>query len=163
MARRASSGFSAINYNSGDQSLLDSLKPLWEALNTHHHNLSVNFKPYYEEMTFKRRKASLLKKAKSAKMQVDVAEEELSGQNIGYCISSVDSFKIGEIYSIFVGVVHRGLGIGDALVRRALAWMEKNGAEEKVVQVAAGNEDAFDFYARYGFLVRKTLLKQVEV
>jgi hypothetical protein len=45
----------------------------------------------------------------------------------------------------------------------ALAWMEKNCAEEKVVQVAAWNEDAFDFCARCGFLVRKTLVKQVEV
>jgi ribosomal protein S18 acetylase RimI-like enzyme len=30
----------------------------------------------------------------------------------------------------------------------------------KILEVAAGNEEAFGFYARYGFLPRKILLKQ---
>jgi hypothetical protein len=33
---------------------------------------------------------------------------------------------------------------------------------EKVVEVSVGNESAWGFYGRYGFLPRKTLLKQVK-
>jgi hypothetical protein len=40
--------------------------------------------------------------------------------------------------------------------------MDKEGAAAKIVEVVAGNEQAFGFYARYGFLPRKTVLKQVE-
>lgn len=41
-----------------------------------------------------------------------------------------------------------------------LGW--EQGAESKIVEVAAGNEQAFGFYKRYGFLPRETLMKQVK-
>jgi ribosomal protein S18 acetylase RimI-like enzyme len=45
-------------------------------------------------------------------------------------------------------------------MRRVLAWMDENGTVTKIVEVAAGNEQAFGFYNRYGFFTRKTVLKQ---
>jgi ribosomal protein S18 acetylase RimI-like enzyme len=39
--------------------------------------------------------------------------------------------------------------------------MDKEGAAEKIVEVGAGNEQAWGFYEKYGFLPRKTVLKQV--
>jgi len=63
---------------------------------------------------------------------------------------------------VFVNPAFRGLGVGDALMRKALAWMDKQGAVDKIVEVGVGNEQAFGFYSRYGFYPRKTVLKQVK-
>ena len=69
---------------------------------------------------------------------------------------------IGEVESIFVGANYRGSGIGDSLMKKALCWMDQEGAVAKIVEVASGNEEAFCFYAKYGFLPRKTVLKQMK-
>lgn len=151
-----------ITYLDGDAALLDEVKPLWEQLNMYHLALSKNFKHYYMDMTFPKRKIDLLKKAASGKMHVDLAIDEKSRQKVGYCISSVTSEKTGEIKSIFVIEDSRGSGIGDVLMRRALCWMDSEGAVEKIVEVASGNEKAWEFYGKYGFLPRKTMLKQVK-
>jgi len=150
-----------IKYIHSDEGILDEIKVLWEALNEHHLQLSANFKQYYCSMTFEKRKADLLKKAIGGKMRVDLAVDEASGQNVGYCVSSLDGEKKGEIESIFVNEAYRGLGIGDSLMKKALSWMDQKGAMAKIVEVGTGNEQAFNFYARYGFLPRKTVLKQV--
>lgn len=113
-------------------------------------------------MTFEKRKYDLLKKSLFGEMRVDLAVDEASGCVVGYCVSSLIGEKIGEIESIFVNVDYRGLGVGDSLIKNALSWMDKEGAAEKIVEVGDGNEQAFGFYARYGFLPRKTVLKQVK-
>jgi diamine N-acetyltransferase len=151
-----------IDYFHGDETLLDQIKPLWEALNEHHLQYSPDFKEHYYLMTFEKRKADLLKKAAGGKMRVDLAADEASGQNVGYCVSSLDSEKTGEIESIFVDAAYRRTGIGGSLMENALSWMNQEGAVAKIVEVAAGNEKAFGFYGRYRFLPRKTVLKQVK-
>ena len=95
-------------------------------------------------------------------MRVDIAVEELSGEAVGYLVSSVSSENIGCVESIFVSATCRGIGVGNKLMRNALAWMEEKGATEKVLEATVGNEQVFGFYARYGFLPRQTLLKQVK-
>jgi diamine N-acetyltransferase len=142
--------------------LLDQIKVLWEALNSRHLGLSANFKLHYRDMTFEKRKADLLKKAAAGKMRVDLAFNEELGLNVGYCVSSVNSEKMGEIESIFVDAAYRGMGIGDRLMKKALCWMEQEDVVEKIVEVAVGNEQAWGFYAQYGFLPRKMVLKQVK-
>jgi diamine N-acetyltransferase len=151
-----------IRYSYGDQALLDKIKLLWEELNEHHCEHSSNFKDYYNQMTFEKRKFDLLKKSLYGKMRVDLAEDEASGCRVGYCVSSLNGEKTGEIESIFVKVAYRGLGVGDSLIKNALLWMDKEGAAAKIVEVGAGNEQAFGFYSRYGFLPRKTVLKQMK-
>jgi ribosomal protein S18 acetylase RimI-like enzyme len=94
-------------------------------------------------------------------MRVDLAKEEVSMQNVGYCISSIDEEKTGEIESIFVDAAYKGMGIGDPFIKKALIWMEREGTVAKIVEVGAGNEQAFGFYEKYGFLPRKTVLRQV--
>jgi ribosomal protein S18 acetylase RimI-like enzyme len=84
-------------------------------------------------MTFQKRKADLLKKAGLGEMHVEIAVDEVSGQNVGYCISSITPEKTGEIKSIFVVETFRGSRIGDALMQKALIWLEQNGAVEKIV------------------------------
>lgn len=142
--------------------MLDKIKLLWEELNEHHCQHSPNFKDHYNQMTFEKRKSDLLKKSLSGKMRVDLAVNEASECTVGYCVSSFNGEKTGEIESIFVNVAYRGLGIGDSLMKNALSWMDKEGAAAKIVEVGDGNEQAFGFYARYGFLHRKTVLKQLK-
>ena len=72
-----------INYFHGDETLLDQIKPLWEALNEHHLQHSSNFKEHYDRMTFEKRKTDLLKKAALGKMRVDLATDKAAGQNVG--------------------------------------------------------------------------------
>jgi diamine N-acetyltransferase len=119
------------------------------------------FKSYYAAMTFPKRKAMFLQKAARGEMRVDIALDEETRQHVGYCISSLDAEKTGEIESIYVLEKYRGLGVGSLLMEGALTWMEVKGAAKKTVIVAAGNEQAFGFYERYGFHIRKTMLEQV--
>ena len=150
-----------IKYVCGNESLLDGIKLLWQSLNQHHHDLSPDFKQDYDEMIFEKRKSYWLKKAVNAELRVDIAVDIVTGQEVGYCVSSIDEGKTGEIESIFVASNYRGCGIGDSLMRRALTWMDEKGTVAKIVEVAAGNEQAFGFYNRYGFFVRRTVLKQI--
>ncbi len=151
-----------VQYIHGDQSLLDRVKVLWEALNQCMGERSIYFKAHFLAMTFEKRKADLLKKASSGSMRVDIAAVESTGEAVGYLVSSVNSEKLGCVESIFVSEAYRGLGVGDTLMKNALAWMDKNGAAEKIVEATVGNEQVFGFYGRYGFLPRQTLLKQVK-
>ena len=73
-----------------------------------------NFKQYYLDMTFQKRKADLLKKAGLGEMHVEIAVDQGRRQNVGYCVSSVNLEKTGEIESIFVAEAFRGMGIGDS-------------------------------------------------
>jgi ribosomal protein S18 acetylase RimI-like enzyme len=109
-------------------------------------------------MTFEKRKAAFLKKAAGGELRVDLAVEEAAGKAVGYVLSTVNSEKIGEVESFFVFEGYRGLGVGGSLMKNALSWMGQIGALEKLVEVSSGNEAAFGFYRRYGFLPRKTVL-----
>jgi len=86
-----------IKYVEDDEVLLDQIKPLWEALNRYHLGSSKNFKQYYLDMTFQKRKAELLKKATLGKMRINIALIVASGQNVGYCISSINNERTGEM------------------------------------------------------------------
>ena len=150
-----------IQYVHGNEALLDSIRLLWQSLNQHHLDLSPYFKQDYVEMNFEKRESYWLKKALSTELRVDIAVDVMTGQNVGYCVSSIDEEKTGEIESIFVASNYRGWGIGDSLMRTVLAWMDEKGTAAKIVEVAVGNEQAFGFYNRYGFFTRKTVLKQI--
>ena len=146
----------------GDQTMLDQVRAKWEELNHYHCDRSEHFKQHYLAMTWQKRKYTLLKKASGGAMYVDIAINSSSHYPVGYVIGSVNAEKTGEIESIYVDVEYRGIGIGDKLIKEALAWMDQNGAISKQVEVSVGNEVAWKFYGRYGFLPRKTLLKQVK-
>jgi diamine N-acetyltransferase len=152
----------SVKFIHGNQALLDQVRALWEALNSHHLGLSTNFRQHYKNMTFEKRKAGLLKKAKGGELHVDIALDLATGRAVGYLISCVNLEKTGEIESVYVDPAYRHKGVGAELMRNALAWMDQKGAMEKVVEVSVGNEAAWGFYGRFGFLPRKTLLKQVK-
>ncbi|KNZ40565.1 GNAT family N-acetyltransferase [Acetobacterium bakii] len=150
-----------IIYRSGDESLLDDIQALWEALNLNHRDAAVIFKSHYENFTFEMRKKNLLQKAKNGQMRIEIAVDQETAQNVGYCISRVEFSGDAEMESLYVQDDYRGLGLGAALLSNAIAWMDEMGAHTKTVSVAGGNEKVFSFYARFGFYPRKTLLEQI--
>jgi diamine N-acetyltransferase len=151
-----------IRYVHGDDKMLNDVRGMWEALNLYHCERSAHFKKHYLEMTFQKRKYQLKKKTVLGAMSVDIAVDESTGQSIGYIISSVNSEKTGEIESVYVEESYRRMGIGSELMKTALAWMDEKCAITKQVEVSVGNESAWAFYGQFGFLPRKTLLKQVK-
>ncbi len=151
-----------IKYAHGNETILDEIKTLWEGLNEHHLLLSPYFKQHYQIFTFDERKADLQKKASQTQIRIDLATDKSTTQNVGYLVCTINKEKTGEIDSVFVAPSYRGFGVGDALMKKALAWMDKKGVTTKIVEVAVGNEQAFGFYSRYGFYPRKTLLKQIK-
>jgi ribosomal protein S18 acetylase RimI-like enzyme len=152
----------SIDYVSGNQILLDEIRDLWLQLNQHMTACSVDFKQHYSSMTFENRKIALLEKTDCGEMRVDIAVDKHTNQKIGYCLSSIDEAKTGEIESIFVAKDYRGSGVGGTLMQKALAWMDEKAAGKKVVAVGVGNEHAFGFYSRYGFRSRKTIMEQTK-
>jgi len=151
-----------ITYIHGGQSMLNQIRDMWEELNHYHCERSAYFKEHYLGMTWQKRRCTLLKKTTGGEMHIEIAVDETTGHNVGYIISSINSEKTGEIESLYVDKAYRHMGIGSRLTQNALAWMDQNGAAEKQVEVSVGNEPAWGFYGRFGFLPRKTLLKQVK-
>lgn len=145
-------------YTSGDKTLIDRVKPLWQELNKQHLSLSPYFKDYYRTLTFEDRKRVILQRAWGGDVKVDLAMD--GSVLVGYCVSSIDKWLTGEIDSIFVDPNYQGQGIGTTLMRKALLWLDSKGAKKKIVSVAVGNEQAWEFYAQFGFLPRRTLLEQ---
>lgn len=151
-----------IKYIHGDQTILDDIKGLWEALNMYHCDRSQNFKPHYKAMTFEKRKATLLKNAEGGEMRVDIAVAKATGKGIGYIVTTINAEHFGELQSVYVETDYRRMGVGGTLMQKALAWMDQQGAVEKTVEVSYGNEGAWGFYSRFGFMPRLTLLKQLK-
>jgi len=151
-----------IYYSNGDQTMLNEVRSLWEELNQYHCEHSEHFKEHYLNMTWQKRRYTLLKRATGGALYVEIARDEMTGRQVGYVVASLNVDKTGEIESIYVQTPYRGLGIGDKLMSDSLVWMEQNGVNEKQVEVSVGNEVAWGFYGRFGFMPRKTLLKQVK-
>jgi len=150
----------AIVYITGGAELLDAVGPLWEKLNAHHAERSPYFAFEHLQMTYAERKAYFLTLAQSAELRVDLAQDSETGQYVGYCVSAITK-EAGVVESIFTEADYRGQEIGDTLMQHALDWMDNHNVPMKRVVVAVGNEEAFGFYARYGFRPRRVVLQQV--
>jgi GNAT superfamily N-acetyltransferase len=147
-----------ITYISGNKTLLNKIEPLWQQLNQLHLSRSPYFKDYYQTMTFDDRKRMEFQRAWGGAFRVDIAMDD--SVPVGYCLCSIDRWQMGEIDSIFVDEKYRHQGIGSTLMKNALAWLTEKGAKKKIVTVAFGNEEAWKFYAQFGFLPRRTLLEE---
>ena len=147
-----------INFVSGCTELLGAIQPLWEKLNKHHASVSPHFRQDFSSYSFEQRTANLLKKHEKSAVRIVIAQSSL--QPVGYIICAIGKNRVGEIGSIYVDEAFRGQGVGENLMGQALAWLESQHSESKVIDVAVGNEDAYQFYAKFGFYPRVTTLKQ---
>jgi diamine N-acetyltransferase len=132
------------------------IRPLWEGLNGHHLSQSTHFKKHFSEFTFEKRMEGLKKRDR---LIAYVTRD--NGNNIGYCIATVDGLN-GEIDSLFVEMAYRGRGVGGELMSLALKWLEEQKCETVRVSIAEGNESAIDFYRRFGFAERLTVMQLTE-
>ena len=150
----------SISYIKLDNEHIDSIRPLWEKLRDHHKELSPYFPERYVELTFQERKEDLSEKSEKGILRIDTAYDKAAEQYIGYCISSISDQKVGEVDSIYLDKKYRSSGIGDALMKRSLDWMDQNNVETKRIMVAAGNENTLAFYSRYKFFPKHIILEQ---
>lgn len=67
----------------------------------------------------------------------------------------------GSVQNVGVVPEHRGLGLGRALVARALEGFRAAGCRRVTLEVTAENEPAVDLYRSLGFLKTRTLYKEV--
>jgi diamine N-acetyltransferase len=140
---------------------IDLICPLWFLLNDCMHTKTTNFKPHFEQMTFEKRKDYFEKLAETSALCIDLAfDTRDSNRYVGYCVSSLSQEKNGEIESVFVKDSYRSQGIGSNLVKRAIAWFDENGSTRNRVSVSEGNEMVWDFYKKFGFYPRMTVLEQ---
>ena len=151
----------AIVYRATDISEIELIRPLWEQLNEHHHARASAFRSHYTQMMFDDRKEYFRKVAASGTLRIELAFDPDTGDLcVGYCVPSLSRDKEGEIESIFVEESFRSHGIGTILVNRALAWLDEHGSVRNRVSVGDGNEEAWEFYRKFGFYPRMTVLEQ---
>lgn len=137
-----------ITFIVGNEQLLDDIRELWEELNQVHSEKSVDFKNHYLAFNFTARKESIMRHIKNGKLLIVVAYHD--NLKIGYCLSSVVD-EVGEIASLFVKSAYRKSAVGQKLMEQSLDWLRSNAAKQIIVKVSVGNEEAFGFYAKYGF------------
>jgi len=157
-----------LRYKTISRDQIDQVRPLWEALNRYHTKRSIHFSKFFETFTFEQR----LKKYKSRSVTVRIDLALVSGSGgkgakeraVGVCLSSYDGRKEGRLDTIYVEPRFRGLGIGSAMMKRALKWFDASGVKGRSVSVLFGNEDVFPFYSRFGFYpMRYTMLTKGKV
>ena len=147
-----------IEYTSGDRSLLDRIAPLWEKTRAYHVACSTHFAADMAGWSFVERMKEL-----PAVVHVDMASDDKDMRCVGYCLSSINPERNGRVESLYVEDEYRGRGIGEALMRKALAWLREQEAQSTIIAVAAGNEEVIGFYARFGFYPKTVLLGQPKV
>lgn len=139
-----------VEYVLTDVSALESIRPLWNQLNEHNLRESRYFRAHYEHGSFDDRKTWFENLARNGSLRVEIARDPDLAWDIGYCISSMNSGKPGEIESIFVLEAYRNRAIGSTLVNNSLMWMGDCGAARIRVSIADGNESASAFYKKPG-------------
>jgi ribosomal protein S18 acetylase RimI-like enzyme len=82
------------------------------------------------------------------------------------CCGSVQGIRerrgLGGIQNLGVVPLHRGRGLGSALLLRALEGFRQSGLAYVFLEVTAKNDAAVQLYHRLGFRRRKTIYKAVE-
>jgi len=153
-----------IEYHTTDIKDIDLIRPLWSQLNEYMHTMAKTFRSHFGHMTFDNRKVYFEMVAASGCLRLELAfYPKEGGQYVGYCVSSLSQEKTGEIESIFVEESYRSRGIGSTLVTRALAWLDENDSIRNRVSVSDGNKGAWEFYKKFGFYPRMTVLEQKKV
>ena len=152
----------AIEYMETDADSVDLTNNLWRKLIEHHAARSRYFSAQIAKRTPEQRNKELLTRFEKGNIRIDLARDTQTRELVGYCISTISAGGEGEVQSIFVEEDYRNSGIGGAMMKRALEWMDERPVARKVIAIAFGNEEVFPFYSQYNFLPRATILAQAE-
>lgn len=146
-----------IEYVVGGVELVEAVGPLWELLNKHHQAKSIYFKEKFTQFNYDMRKKVF---EKQDKPRLIILAQNEKKENIGYIVASIGNEKDAEVESLFVAEKYRGQGIADTLMKKSLNWFEENQAKKMIIGVGFGNEEVFDFYQKYGFYPKVTILER---
>lgn len=149
-----------IKYIYGGMELLEFVKPMWNKLNNYHKDNSINFKSHFESLSFER-KLKRLEADSNLEIMVILVKDLYKDIYLGYSISTVTKDKVGEIDSIYVDKDYRKYGIGKRLMNESIAWLNSKDVNKKILYVANGNENVFDFYGKCGFYPKMILLEEI--
>jgi ribosomal protein S18 acetylase RimI-like enzyme len=81
---------------------------------------------------------------------------------VGTVQGVMDQGRIGAIQNVGVIPPYRGLGLGQALVRRALGGFSQAGLQRAYLEVTAENAAAVQLYSNVGFRRSRILYKAVD-
>lgn len=149
-----------IKYTFGSKEILELVKPMWDKLNNYHKENSINFKSHFESLSFER-KVKRLEADSNLEIMVILVKNLSKDIYLGYSISIVTKDKVGEIDSIYVDQDYRKYGIGKRLMNESIAWLNSKDVNKKILYVANGNENVFDFYGKCGFYPKMILLEEI--
>jgi GNAT superfamily N-acetyltransferase len=146
-------------FTCGGIELVEEIKDMWERLTQHASERSVDFAEHYASRSFDQRRKELRSRAERGRLRIDIAREPGSGQDLGYCVSTVDADGLGTIESLFIHEGERRQGVGDHLVRRSREWFREQGVKSIVVFLVYGNEEVLPFYYHHGFRPKAMMLE----
>ncbi|MDQ2088013.1 GNAT family N-acetyltransferase [Herbivorax sp. ANBcel31] len=146
-----------ISYLEGDSRLLEEVRALWVKKRKYHEDVSTYFSDKFRNMTFDGRKDEMFEKLE---IRVVIAKDVKKDKYVGYCISTIDNKKLGEVESIFVEEEYRRNKIAENLMELSLNWMDEKGVEKKRLNVAVGNEEVMNLYKRFNFQPFLVVLEQ---
>jgi ribosomal protein S18 acetylase RimI-like enzyme len=149
-----------FEFINGSRELLDLVQPLWEKLNKLHENNSNYFSDKFRNLKFEVRKNKFIND-ETLDVKIDLIKDKEKAVYIGYCISTINKDLIAEIESLFVEEDYRKYGLGDKLMNRSLEWLNSNQVKIKIIGVAEGNENVLEFYKKYGFYKKASILEQI--
>jgi ribosomal protein S18 acetylase RimI-like enzyme len=150
-----------ITYTTTDGKELELITPLREKIRQYHVERSTYFKERITEISVEEANKQLRAKA-SGGILLDLVRDGDTGNLVGYCLTSINEERRGEIVSIYLEPGYRRQRIGYKLMERALDWMDKHGVKRKMLSIGAGNEEVVDFYRNFNFEVRSIIMEQVE-
>jgi ribosomal protein S18 acetylase RimI-like enzyme len=149
-----------FEFINGSRELLDLVQPLWEKLNKQHENNSNYFTDKFRNLKFEVRKNKFIND-ETLDVKIDLIKDKEKAVYIGYCISTINKDLIAEIESLFIEKDYRKYGLGSKLMNRSLEWLNSNQVKIKIIGVAEGNENVLEFYKKYGFYKKVTILEQI--
>lgn len=156
-------GDNELEFIEGNEELLDLIGPLWDKLNHHHVSVSTYFSNQFAKFSFQKRRKGIKPGEDGKLIRIDLVRVVTENKLVGYCFSSVVKGHYGitgEIESLYIEPEYRGIGIGSRFMHSAMDWMDQQGIDRKMVVVATGNEEVYEFYRRFGFYPKSTRLEQ---
>ena len=143
-----------------DGARVDDLEPLFKALHEHHRAGApelAELRPFRSaDEAWERRRDHYRTLLEAGRGHLLLAEE--GGRAVGYAMVSEirgqatlrTGARMAELETLSVLPESRGAGVGTALMAAVHELARELGADEVMLYVVDGNEDALRFYERYG-------------
>ena len=140
---------------------LDTLEPLWNALQEHHARITPELAPGTPKRAgdeaWARRRAKYERWLRGPDSFFVIAEE--GGSPVGYAFVTVGpgyaawatGERLAELETLSVLPAARGAGIGTALIEAAWSRLAGLGVEDMAITTTTTNVDSHRFYERHGF------------